>query len=81
MKFDYKYHIKGTLILLLIMLIVLASFAYTLINLNSYVQKIVLICYFSLWAFLIVLYWSVGLFKAYKNYKEDNKGYQIKNDK
>jgi len=80
-KFNWKYYLRGTFVLLTIMLVVFASTVYIAIYGSDEVKKIFFITFFSIWAGLIVIYWIYGFIHEYRKYKSTSKGYRIDDKK
>lgn len=72
-KFNWKYYLRGTLILLLIFAIVLVCFYPVAFKGSQIIRRIFFIAYFSTCGGLIALYWIYGVIREYKIYKRDAK--------
>lgn len=70
-KFNYKYYLRGTFVILLILVVILASSIAIAINGSEEVKKIYLWVFVSFSVCLIIAYWIYGFVREYKMFKHE----------
>ncbi len=77
-KFNYKYYLRGTFIIMLCLIIVLVCFYPIAFKSNTYVRKIFFICFACFCLACIVGYWIYGFCREYNIYKRESKLKRVK---